>query len=167
MAITMDRITIRAKAIIPVTWDALTSAKQVDDSVLVGPIEYAEAFYLEEIPTAEEQNAMSPLVIEFIAKTAVLNMIGPAIDFWMEQAESVVTTGTNETTSYPDRIKALENLKKSLLEELAKLEPVVSPLLPVVQTRRGGSAPRMSSINDELLTPNPQDFGPIYAEKVA
>jgi hypothetical protein len=109
---------------------------------------------------------MDRLVVEFVAKNSAVAIIDPAIDYWMEQADSVTTTGTSETTTYPDRIKALENLKESLTKEIAQLEPIVSPLIPVIRTRKGTSAPRMSSINQPLLSPDPQDFGAPYGPKV-
>lgn len=166
MAITMDRITKRVRSILPVTWDAMSNDSRLDDSVLVDPILYVEVYYLEEEPDETTQDAMNRLVVEFIAKNAAIALINPAIDYWMEQSQTKVTTGTNETTSYPDRIRALEKLKEALLKEVAKLEPIVSPLIPVIPTRKGNTAPRMSTINDPLLTPNPQDFGEPYAPKV-
>ncbi len=166
MPIDMDRITKRVAGILPVTWDAMSSDTRVDDSVLLDPVLYAEVYYLGEEPEKDAQEGMNRLVIEFIAKNAAVALIDPAIDYWMEKSQTVVTTGTNETTSYPDRIRALEKLKEALMREIAKLEPIVSPLIPVIRTRKGSSAPRLSTINDPLLTPNPQDFGEPYGPKV-
>lgn len=166
MAIDMDRITTRVRGILPVTWDAMSNDKRVDDSVLVEAITYAETLYLGEEPDEATQAVMDRLVVEFIAKYAAIAIIDPAIDYWMEKSQTVVTTGTNETTTYPDRIKALKELKESLTKEIAQLEPVVSPLIPVIRTRKGTSAPRMSTINAPLLTPDPQDFGAPYGPKV-
>lgn len=166
MAVTMDRITTRVRNILPITWDAMTSDSRVDDSVLTDPVLYAEMLFLSNEPTDDEQKEMNRLVVEFIAKYATVELIPSAIDYWLEQKLSVVTTGTNETITYPERIRALEKLKGSLLAELARLEPIVAPLIPAIQTRRGASAPRLSSINDDLLTPSPQDFGPAYGPKV-
>lgn len=162
----MDRITSRVAGILPITWNAMNGDKEVPDSVLLDPILYAEVFYLEAEPDESTQEGMNRLVIEFIAKNAVIDLIQPAIDYWMDESQTTVTTGTNETTSYADRIRALEKQKEALLKEVAKLEPIVSPLIPVIRTRKGASAPRMSTINDPLLTPNPQDFGEPYAPKV-
>jgi hypothetical protein len=162
----MDRITSRVASILPITWDAMSGDKRVDDSVLLDPISYAEAYYLGEEPDKATQDSMNRLVVEFIAKNAAVVLIDPAIDYWMEKSQTVVTTGTNETASFPDRIRALEKLKESLLREIAKLEPIVSPLIPIIRTRKGSSAPRMSTINDPLLTPNPQDFGEPYGPKI-
>lgn len=167
MAIDLNRISTRVRNLMPVTWDAMSSDSRVDDSVLTDPVELACALYLEEdTPSDTTLEALSRVVIEFLAKYAALELTGPAIDYWMEQKESITTTGTNETVTFPNRIKAIENLRAALVEDLAKLEPIVAPLIPVIATRKGTSAPRLSSIEDDLLTPNPQDFGPIYAEKI-
>lgn len=163
----LDRITSRVKNILSVTWDAMSQDARVDDSALVDPITFAEVLFLGEEPDEAAQLAMNRLVVEFIAKVAAVDLIPAAIDYWLEQKTSITTSGTNETVTFPDRIRALEKLKESLLRDIAKLEPIVEPLIPVIQTRRGASAPLMSTIGDELLTPNPQDFGPIYGPKVA
>lgn len=166
MSITMDRITTRVRNILPVTWDAMTSDKRVDDSVLTDPVLYSQMLFLGVEMDEEEQKGLNRLVVEFLAKHATVDLIPSAIDYWLEQKLSVVTSGTNETVTYPERIRALEKMKESLLEELARLEPIVAPLIPAIQTRRGASAPRLSTINDDLLTSNPQDFGPAYGPKV-
>ena len=163
----LDRISTRTKAIIPVTWDALwNDTKRGGESVLVSAIEYVEALIFGDIPDEEAQKEMKQIVIEFAAKSAVLEIIDPAIDFWMEKKTAVTTTGTNEQVTYPDRIAALKELKKNLLEQLAKLEPIVAPLIPVITERRSKGKPLLSTLEDDLLTPNPQDFGPAYAPKV-
>lgn len=165
-AIETNRLSARVRDLLPVTWDAMSQATMVEESVLLGPIELATAMYLgEDSPSDATIDALPRLVIEFLAKFATLEIIGPAIDYWMEQKTSVTTTGTSETVTYPERIRALEKRREELIADLAKLEPIVAPLIPVIATRKGSSAPRMNTLEDELLTPNPQDFGRMYAEK--
>lgn len=163
----MDRITEQVKSIFPVTWDALSNDPVVGDSVLAARVNYAKNFVLGSEPSESEQKDLNALVIEFVAKTAALEIINTAVDFWKEKALSIVTTGTNEQETYANRIDALEKLAKRLLVELAKLEPIVAPLIPVVQERRSSGAPLLSTMEDDLLTPNPQDMGPAYAPKAA
>lgn len=163
----MDRITEQVKSIFPVTWDALSSDERIGDSVLAARVSYAMNFILGSEPSEEVQDGLNPLVIEFVAKTAALEIINTAIDYWKEIALSIVTTGTNEQESYANRIDALEKLAKRLLVELAKLEPIVAPLIPVIKERRSSGAPLVSTMEDDLLTPNPQDFGAPYAPKAA
>lgn len=163
----MDRITEQVKSIFPVTWDALSSDARIGDSVLDARINYAKNFVLGSEPSEEAQKGFNPLVIEFVAKTAVLEIINTAVDYWKEEALSIVTTGTSEQETFANRIDTLEKLAKRLLADLAKLEPIVAPLIPVVQERRSSGAPLLSSMEADLLTSDPQDIGPAYAPKVA
>lgn len=166
--ITLNRLSTRVRNLLPVTWDAMSQAAMVDSSVLLDPIEFATAMYLgEDKPSEETINGLNRLVLEFLSKFAALELIGPGIDYWMAQKLSITTTGTSETTSFPERVRALEKRREELIADLAKLEPIVAPLIPAIAARKGASAPRMSSLGDELLTPNPQDFGRMYAEKTS
>lgn len=163
----LDRITEQVRSIFPITWAALAADEDIGDSVLGLRVQYVENLILGFEPNEEEQDALNALVVEFLAKSAAVEIITPAIDYWKEQEISLVTTGTSEQTSYADRIRALENLGKKLLAEIARLEPIVEPLLPVVKERRSSGRPLISSFEDALLTSNPQDFGVAYGPKTA
>jgi hypothetical protein len=157
----MGRIATNAKSIIPITWDALSGDARVGDSALTARIQYAEALITGAVLDDTGEDALDPLVAEFITKYAVVEIIPMAIDFWMNMSVTETTTGTAEVTSYESRITALKELRTELVAKLAELEPVVEPLIPNQQTRR--SRPLLSSINDELLTPEPSDLGRPYA----
>lgn len=163
----MDRITEQTRSIFPVTWDALKEDERIGDSVLEARVSYAKNFVLGSEPSEEVQEGLNALVVEFVAKTAALEIINTAIDYWKEIAISIVTTGTHEQETYANRIDTLEKLVKRLLADLAKLEPIVAPLIPAIQERRSSGAPLISTMEEELLTPNPKDFGAAYAPKAA
>lgn len=159
----MGRIADNTRTIIPVTWDALSKDSRVGDSALEARIDYIESLVFgDPIPDGGEA-ALDALVVEFVSKLSALEIIDMAIDFWMNQEDTLTTTGTNEVVSFPDRISALEKRKKTLLADVAKLEPLVEPLLPELIERSSNSRPLLSSFDTPLLTPNPTDIGAPYA----
>lgn len=159
----MDRITAHTRSIFPITWDGLSNDDRVGDSVLALRVEAATQFILGAVPTEVEEAALDALVIDYVAKYAALQIIPAGIDFWMVQAETLTTTGTSEVLSYTSRIAALRELRKDLVGDLTRIEPLVTPLIPNLFARSSGSRPLISTLDQELLTPDPQDFGPIYA----
>lgn len=162
----MDRITTHVKAIIPITYDAMSKDKRVGDSVLEAHIKAVQSMILDKEPTEKEQEDLDAKVIIFVAKSAVLEIIPSAIDYWKEIAESIVTTGTNEQETYADRIKALKELGEKLLADLKKMEPMVEDLIESINDRRSEGRPLISSLEDDYLTPDPKDIGAPYGPKL-
>src|SRR4051794_26685481 len=136
----MSRISEQTRSILPITWDALSSDDRAGDAVLTARVEYAESFILGSVPDDPAQAALDPLVVEYVAKYAAIQIIDTAIDFWMSSVVTETTTGTSEVLAYPDRIAALKQLKANLIAEMVQLEPQVDPLIPNQQSRR--SRPR-------------------------
>jgi hypothetical protein len=157
----MGRIADQTRSILPVTWDALLTDSRIGDTVLTARLDYAQSFILGAVQTTPQEDALDPLVVEFVAKFAATQIIDTAIDFWMDTSITRTTTGTSEVVSYESRINALKELKGNLIKELAELAGLVEPLIPVQVQRR--QRPLLSTINDELLTPDPQQFGRPYA----
>lgn len=158
----MGRITEETRAILPLTWDALSRDSAVGDSTLTRRVNAAEAEVFGAAIDDTAEDALDDLVVEYVANLAALKIIPSGIDFWMVQSETETTQGPTEVVSYPDRIESLKELKKDILGTLARLEARVAPLIPAMRSRQ--SVPRLSSIDDELLTPNPNDLGAPYAE---
>jgi hypothetical protein len=156
----MSRIDDITKGLIPTTWDALNNASTVGPTVLAARVQFAEEMIWGSVPSDTTQNNMSTLVADFIAKYAAIQIIDVALDYWREQPQSITTTGTAEVESYGDRLAFLRERKSSLIEELAQLAPQVDPLIPNELQRR--TRPLISTIDDPLLSPSPQDLGPAF-----
>lgn len=161
----MGRIADHAKSMMPVSWAAMSNDDRIGDASLLAQIDSAEAQIFGDTLSelSIDEDALPFLVVDFSAKVAMLELIRTAIDFWMDQKTSATTTGTAETTTYADRIAALKEQRAELLVDLARMEDIVTPLIPALETRRSTGVPLLSTIDDELLTPNPQDLGRPYA----
>lgn len=159
----MGRIADIAKSEIPVTWDGLTNDDRIGDTTLTARESYVHQLIFGDDLSEGDQNALPPLVAQYAGKKLALEVIEVAYEFWMVQSETATTRQPLEIESFPDRLKYLDKKKASLLVDLAELSPIVTPLIPTLFARAGGSAPLLSSIDTDLLTPDPQDFGPIYA----
>ena len=159
----MGRIADSAKSNIPVSWDIVMKDARAGDSVLTARENYINNLVLGLEPDQTTEDALHPLVVEYLGKRLALDVVQVAIDIVMELSEMESTQQPVELTRYESRLKNMQEKKKNLLVELAELEPVIIGLIPNLSDRRSASAPRLSSIDDDLLTPNPQDLGPIYA----
>lgn len=159
----MGRIADTAKSITPIAWDALSTDPRVGDSTLAARDVYIQSLLFGSELTDLEQAALNNLVVEFAATRLCIEAIDIGIEFWMVQSETETTQQPVEVTSFPMRLDHLKEQKKALLTKLIELEPIVAPLIPDVFERASGSRPLLSSIDDDLLTSNPQDFGPTYA----
>jgi hypothetical protein len=155
----------RVRGLIPVTWDALSRDPRVGDGPLQAAINLAkETVTGTVVPSTQEQNY--PLIaIDYIAKVAVIEIIPGGIDFWMNQAQSVSASGTNENLSYTDRASRLDQQRQELLEETRTKYTEVAKLIGY-WLDNGRAVPQMSSanINPFHLTPSPEEFPRPYKQ---
>jgi hypothetical protein len=159
----MGRIADNAKSNVPVTWDMLSKDKRVGDATLTEREKYVIRLIFGVALEEATENALDQLVIEYAGKRLALEVIDVAIDLISHLSQMESTQQPVEIVQFPDRLKNLKEQKKDLIVGLAELEPLVVGLIPNLQARRSRSAPLLSSMNDDLLTPNPGDLGPIYA----
>ena len=151
------------RGLIPITWDALSTDKRgFGDELLQGAIDTAKEGIAGTVvdPLVEETYPL--IVIDFIAKAATVEIIPGAIDYWMSQSISTVTTGTNETTAYESRVAALQNLRNQLTFEIRDKAAEIAGLLGYRRT--DSRRPLLSSIDDLFLTPAPQEFPRPYKQ---
>lgn len=146
----------RIAGILPVTWDALSKDTRYGETRLRQTIDYVKYIVLGKVvaPTAE---AAQPLtVVDYIAKVTAIELCTAGIDFWMNEPVSESATGTNEQHAFVDRVAALEKQRARLVEETRRLAPEIADLVDfrAFSPRR----PLSSTIDDEFLTPSPQEF---------
>lgn len=153
-----------ARAQLPVTWDALSQdTKRFGDGFLQNKVDLiVETIFGVQIPVAEEDTY--PLrVINYAGKMVALELISPGIDFWMNETQTITTTGTNEIDSYVDRPETLRKLGERLAWETRRDEPMIFALLGRTPPQRGLPRPDISvSTTDVLLTPDPRGFPAPY-----
>jgi hypothetical protein len=150
------------RGIIPITWDALSRAPQFGDGLLQAKIDLIKERVFGEVIEADDEDNFGLVVVDYCAKLVALDLITPGIDFWLAQPISESATGTNENHTYEERADELRELKKELLAETRALKPEIEALVGFIRISRTGR-PALSSINDELLTPSPQEFPRPYA----
>lgn len=146
-----------AKSTLPITWDALLTDSRYGESLLTAKVDYVKEKLFGEVITVGEEETYSLMVINYAAKLVALEMIPPGIDFWMNQPSSESATGTTEVHTFVDRAEALRKLAERLLQEVRRDEADVLALLNRPR-KSARSVPALSTIDDDLLTPSPQDF---------
>ncbi len=146
----------RTRAILPVTWDALSKDPRYGDDLLQDVIDFAKSNTFGTIVAPAAETAYSYRAIDYTAKIAAIELCLPGIDFWMNEPMSESATGTNENHSFTDRAAVLQALRRNLIEETRRLAGEIADEIGfrAFSPRR----PLLSTIDDELLTPSPQEF---------
>jgi len=152
----------RTRGILPVTWDAMHGDPRYGDGLLQTVIDTAKERVFGVNVASGAESAYPLIVIDFVAKVAALELITPGIDFWMSQPISESATGTNENHTFTDRAAALRALREDLLAETRRLAGEVGSLI-TFRRISGKAVPKLNTINDDLLTPSPQDFPRPYS----
>lgn len=116
--------------------------------------------------SATGESSYHPILVDWLAKLACLE-IAPAVrEFWMVQYQTEsVNTGSNvELSTYPDRMKALDETLKNLARQVEADRHFVLQFFPnLVETRRG-NFPSTSNVtpfktDDPNLYPVPDAGG--------
>lgn len=157
----------RVRARIPVALDALEDDDaRIPDGTLESTVETVNEALFGEV-LEEDQLADLPLrVIDYAAKLVSIEFLATAIDFFANMPVAERTITPDEQTTYTNRANEYRQLRKELIDETRAEK---NSILAAIRVATGymapsSSAPRLSSIGDELLTPSPQDFGRPYAQ---
>lgn len=147
----------RVRGIIPVTWDALINDTRYGDALLRTAIDTAKTSVTGTNIAPASENTYPLLVIDFIAKISVIELIPAGIDFWMNEPIAESATGTNEQHGFVDRAQKLADLREELLKETRLKAADIAALIGFVPTT-SRTRPRSSTQDDPFLTPSPQEF---------
>lgn len=118
-----------ARGILPVTFYALETSDKYGDALLQEKIEVAKMRVFGVQILVENEGNYDVRVVDFVAKVAALEIIPGAVDYWMNQHQTITTQGTQEVVSYPDRIAALWKIYERLTIEVAKEKPIIEEIL--------------------------------------
>lgn len=155
----------RVRGLIPITWDALTKDARVGDVPLQAAIDLAKETVTGQVVAENLEGNYPFIVVDFIAKLAVIEIARTGSDFWMNQAQSISATGTNENLSYVDRANVLQELRKELVLETREKQWEISKMVGY-WIDNGRAVPQLSSanINPFHLTPSPEEFPRPYRQ---
>jgi hypothetical protein len=150
----------RAKGYIPTSWDKLREPSFYGDRRLQRMVDLVKFKLFNTVVNATNESIYNPMVQDYAAKAVTVNLIPAAIEFWANQYQSINTQGTQESVSYPDRIRALENLHERLLAELAEDKGAIGPPL-VVRHKRG--LPLVDTSAIDMRTIDPTSFPRLFS----
>lgn len=164
MAVVSQSVAWFAQSELPITWDALTSDGRFGEERLLAKADLVKDRIFGEVKDADEEAAAYNIQLRaYAGKVTAIEIIGAAIDFWMDKSLTITVDSPKEMKTYESRIKALQQQKKDLIAETRRLWVEVEGLLPTPSTSMAG-VPGLSSINTELLTPDPATFPVPYAQ---
>lgn len=148
-------ISVRARSNLPTTWDRLIAFDDEMVQTIIDDVKYQ--LFGTVISPGSEATTYTNLVLEYTGKLVAIAIIPAAVDYWMNQPVSLVTTGTEETESYPDRIAALWELQERLMAQAKALEADVFEETEIV-TRATLGTPLVSDAGKDLVTSDPGAF---------
>jgi hypothetical protein len=148
----------RVRGILPVTWDALIADRRYGDALLRNSIDTVKETVFGVVVLPQLEAAYPLIVIDYVAKLCAIELITPAIDYWMDEPYQISQSGSgNEVTTSSEKADRLRQLREDLLRQTRALEPIVGPLIGFRRTALK-SRPRSSTIDDPFLTPALQEF---------
>ncbi len=140
-----------ARGVLPYTWDALSRDATFGDDLLQLHVDTVKEVVFGSVIPVLDEDGFPLRVLRWCGKKVALELIEPGMDLWMNQAQQISATGTNETESFEER-------GKRLAAELLREESEVLALLGKPKIR---NIPRMgitTAEDDLLLTPDPRGF---------
>lgn len=144
------------RSIIPETWAALEKDKDYGDSLLQARIEVTKLTLLGSAVNVDDEINLDIRIQQFLAKLTVLGLMSTAMEYWMNQRESVSSTGTAEAISFPERIQHLTNIRDQLMREVAEERDEIEELIDLSPSVSINSVPQFSPGTDEgFKTPLP------------
>jgi hypothetical protein len=146
-----------ARALEPISWDALRSYPDYGDPELQRVIELAKLRVLPTTVAASDEAALDPRVVDYIAKKVLVdNVLSSAISFWTNQTIAQTARGnTEEVVTYPDRIRTASEAIVRYRDDLERQLPEVEKILGAVATQY--DAPMVSD-SGPMLTPGLNEY---------
>lgn len=143
-----------ARTNLPNSWDAIANNSYYGEPLLKSKVDFVKfRIFSTIVDSTIEESVYNPLQMNYAAKYTALQIIPVAMDHYKSLRQTITTTGTNESVSYPDRIAALEKLKDQLTAEVTDL----ALDLPADQiNHRPGKVPMFNAA--EYVTENPKLF---------
>lgn len=154
---TVGAIWRAARALEPVSWDALRGYSDYGDVELQRVIELAKLRVLPTAVDADGEANLDPRVVDYVAKKVLVdNVLSAAISFWTNQTISQSARGnTEEVVTYPDRIRAAEAAILRYASDLERQLPEVTGVLGTVADAY--DVPMVDTIGP-LLTPGLEEY---------
>lgn len=111
-----------ARALEPVSWDALRGYPDYGDVELQRAIELAKLRVLGTTVPVEDEASLDIRIVDYIAKKVLVdNVLYAAISFWSNQVVQQSARGNaDEVVTYADRIKAAQDAIKMYREDLER-----------------------------------------------
>lgn len=144
------------RSFIPSTWNALEQDRNYGDALLQQRIEVKKAGLFASPPLPEDEEDLDIRVQSFVAKVTVLSLMSTAMEYWMNQRESVSATGTAENSVYPERIEHLKQIRDQLTREVLEERDEIEEIIDLAPISSINSVPEFSPGTEEgFKTPLP------------
>lgn len=143
----------------PITFSALRRDGRFGDRFLQKHADYVKRVVMGVVVSADAEQSYDPLLVEYLSKRTAQRLIAPAKDYWARQHRTVQTQGPSEMASYPDMLKALDDLayrlRCELVDDWRQLQFLV-PGLPQLRVEPMPASSVGDGIGSGYRTPDPQ-----------
>lgn len=111
-----------ARTNLPDTWDVIANNSSYGQTLLQSKVDFVKYRVFSTIVNSTvESSVYNPIELNYAAKLTALEVIPIAYDHYKNIRQTITTSGTRETVSYPDRIAALQKLSESLTKDVMAL----------------------------------------------
>lgn len=158
VGVTFGVIADRARAHLPITFDALSRDSKFGDRRIQDTVEAVKSRVFSTTVVATAEISLHRLVREYLAKLVALALIPPGMDYWQRQ-HSQISTGRDpvEIETFPDAIKTLGEIQDRLLAETRMDEKIVLPLIDSPLLPSSVDGPAIDEFNYARVTADPRD----------
>lgn len=156
----MAAITESVRRHVPATYRAMIGPSEQTDYYSLTDLQALADYVIfrlfgTELDNPTEESNFNPSQIEFIGKVTTLKFIPAAIDYWMDQSETVQTHGPEESEDFPSRLAHLQELFKRLSAEVSD---EIDEILPSTKPSWAPGVSYGDNGRGILITPDPAEF---------
>lgn len=155
-----------AKSHLGGTFDGLVESDHYGASFVLGRVSVVKRRMMIDPPATADEGLLDELVIDYLGKLVVIELMPAAIDYWAHQYQSEsIGNDPVELATYPDRLKAMEAIQELMITQTRRDEALVMEILAAGARLRkaDSSGPSISEVDDCRVTADPSDF-PTYHE---
>lgn len=157
----LGAVALGVKRFLPATFAALDGNQNFDDDSLQHHANVVKYTLFATVLEAHlEATVYDLMLLDFMSKMTALRILPAAADYWSTQASTLALTGTNESVSYPDRVKNIWDTFDKLAADVTDTWSTMDQMYGFVARKRSPSSlPALSHGSGDKVTIDPHEFG--------
>lgn len=141
------------------TWKSLRDSAEFGPSEITRVVELVKRRAMLNPPSADLENTLDPLVLDYLGILTALALIPAARDYWASQYISQSTgDDPTETVTYTNRSEMVDKLRDDLMRALPAAQALAIPLLDSPRLAAADNGPCIDEDEDDRVMSDPRNF---------